>query len=97
MKHYQQATGIESGSFTYLADELERKGIVRRAPAADDKRKTVLSLTETGGHIADVICARADDHVAEKLTNLTDEQKQDFVTAMSVLEDILTQLEKQNG
>ena len=97
MKHYQCAAGIESGSFTYLADDLEKKGIAKRAPAADDKRKTMLELTDTGTLMADALTARADAHVEAKLSVLTDEQQQRFFSAMAVLEDTLTQLEKQHG
>jgi DNA-binding MarR family transcriptional regulator len=97
MKHYQCASGIESGSFTYLADDLEKKGIARRVPAADDKRKTVLELTDAGSRMAEVIHARTDAHVSEKLAVLTDSQRADFAAAISVLEDILQQLEKQHG
>ena len=97
MKHYQCASGIESGSFTYLADDLEKKGYVRRVPAADDKRKTVLELTDTGSRMADVIHARVEAHVSEKLAVLTDSQRADLASAMSVLDDILTQLERQHG
>jgi DNA-binding MarR family transcriptional regulator len=97
MKHYQYAAGIESGSFTYLADDLEKKGVARRVPAEDDKRKTVLELTDTGSRMADVILARADVHVSKKLASLSDSQRAEFAAAMSVLEDILTQLEKQHG
>ncbi len=97
MKHYQCAAGIESGSFTYLADDLEKKGIATRVPAADDKRKTMLELTEAGTRMADTLTARADAHVAAKLSSLTDEQRQRFLSAMAVLEETLTQLEKQHG
>ena len=97
MKHYQRAAGIESGSFTYLADDLENKGIAKRVTAAADKRRTILELTDAGMLMADALTSRADAHVAEKLSVLTDEQRQRFLSAMAILEDTLTQLEKQHG
>ena len=63
MKHYAHAAGIEYGSFTYLTDKLEKKGLIRRC-AAQDKRCTTLCLTPEGTRGAKALRTQFDAHVA---------------------------------
>ncbi|HWK43713.1 MAG TPA: MarR family transcriptional regulator [Stellaceae bacterium] len=42
------ALGIKRANFVPLIDELERRGLARRAPAATDRRSHQLHLTEKG-------------------------------------------------
>ena len=43
-----EALGIKRTNFVAMIDELERRGLVRRAPAPNDRRSHALMLTEAG-------------------------------------------------
>ena len=40
--------GVDRSTMVDLIDELEAKGLVQRRPAADDRRKNVVALTDVG-------------------------------------------------
>ncbi len=43
-----EALGIQRTNFVAMVDELQRRGLVRRDPAPNDRRSYALVLTETG-------------------------------------------------
>lgn len=52
---------VSSGGITYLVDRLEKKGLVRRAPCATDRRAIYAELTAEGERlIADIFPAHAE-------------------------------------
>lgn len=70
------ALGCEPPSVTLMAGKLEAAGFVRRSPAPDDRRATVVALTETGKDVVDrltqVWCELAEETVAELPTETVD-------------------------
>ena len=96
MKHYAHAAGIEYGSFTYLTDKLEKKGLIRRC-AAKDKRCTTLCLTPEGKQSAKALRTQFDAHVATRLEALSAEERMALEAAVRTLEHTLEQLERQHG
>ncbi|QKG23625.1 MarR family winged helix-turn-helix transcriptional regulator [Actinomadura verrucosospora] len=63
-----EALGVERPSITLMARKLEAAGHVRRTPAPDDQRATVVELTDAGRAVADRVkelwCALAEETVA---------------------------------
>jgi DNA-binding MarR family transcriptional regulator len=53
MAKLARATSFSTGGFTKLADKLARRGLVNRAPCAEDRRVTFLEFTEEGRKVAD--------------------------------------------
>lgn len=53
---------LASGSMTAAVDRLEKKGLVRRGPAANDRRAKVLHLTPEGKRVVESAFGR---HAAE--------------------------------
>jgi DNA-binding MarR family transcriptional regulator len=45
------ALGIQRANFVALIDELERRGLARRAPSANDRRSHALHLTDAGQRV----------------------------------------------
>ena len=62
-----EALGIMQPNFVALMDELERRGIARRAPGKADRRAYALEITETGS----ALLARAREVVATHDANVT--------------------------
>ena len=48
MSELKAALEVTTGAVTGLIDRLERQGLVKRAPSAEDRRVTYLTLTEAG-------------------------------------------------
>jgi MarR family 2-MHQ and catechol resistance regulon transcriptional repressor len=93
MKHYVDIVDIESGSFTYLADKLQDKGLIKRIPSGDDKRKTVLSLTDSGKKLSNKLEKEFFDHVGKSLVKLDESDLDDLKKAVLLLEKVINKLE----
>ena len=92
MKHYIDSVDMESGSFTYLADKLEKKEIIIREPSKNDKRVNVLYLTKKGKIIAKKMIDKFDTHISNLLQTLSDEDLESFEKAIQSLEKIYDKL-----
>jgi DNA-binding MarR family transcriptional regulator len=46
------SAAFTSGGYTKIADRLEHRGLIRRAPGVEDRRVTFLELTEHGAVVA---------------------------------------------
>lgn len=94
MKHYLVITDIEPGSFTYLADKLELRGLVKRVKCTLDKRKTLLYLTDRGDTLTEDLMHQFDDHIYKQIEKLSTFEKELLIKTIVSLENILDKLEK---
>lgn len=92
MKHYINTVDMESGSFTYLADKLEKKGLIKRVSSEEDKRKTVLSLTDEGEKITNKIIKMFDEHITSLISVLEDPDLEELQSSINSLERIYKKL-----
>ena len=69
-----EALGIMQPNFVALMDELERRGLARRAPSKADRRSHALELTGKGGVLLQQALAIVAAHEARVLTPLTPEE-----------------------
>ncbi|BAU86676.1 marR family transcriptional regulator [Streptomyces laurentii] len=62
------ALGVEPPSVTLMTRKLEAQGHLRRTPAPNDRRATIVELTESGeklaGQVKEVWCVLAEETVA---------------------------------
>ncbi|HPU01765.1 MAG: MarR family transcriptional regulator [Firmicutes bacterium] len=91
MSEYSKRLGLAKGSFTTVADSLEKKGLVERVLGSDDRRKWVLVLTQKGNRIAREIDTRFKQHITAKLARLSEE---DLEKLQQALETIVATMEK---
>jgi DNA-binding MarR family transcriptional regulator len=91
MNDYANKLGLEKGSFTAIADNLEKKGLIQREIVSGDKRKCALVLTSYGKGIAEEVHAFFMKRMEEKLSVLSDE---DLIELERSLETIATTYEK---
>lgn len=92
MSFYCSKVELEHGSFTYIADKLESKGLLERVSLDGDRRKKILKLTETGKSVSDLIHDQFAIHVSEKLNLLDEKEMQQFNQALKTLAAIKTSL-----
>ena len=72
-KDIQQMLGIQCGSVSELISKLERKGFLERHQDEQDKRKVLISLTQTG---KDFEAKPQEEALAERYGVLSDEEKE---------------------
>lgn len=93
MKHYAEMVNMENGSFTYLADKLEKKGLINRMQSKKDKRVNVLSLTKKGKKVTEQMHDKFDVHLWGLTKSLDKEDMDNLNLAIKLLEDVLSKME----
>ena len=79
--------GIRPQSLSELIGKVEADGLVTRHQSAEDKRQTIVSLTEKGRANVETFRRAHRQHAAEFLSPLTDEEKQQFSAILRKLMD----------
>jgi len=98
MKYYAKKVEMKFGSFTYLVDRLEEKGLVKRVTSESDKRVNVLTLTAEGKEFSKKMHAEYLKHISVVLDRLDDKGLEDFKTSIHLMEGVLKKLEvKEEG
>lgn len=82
-------------TMTTQVQRLERTGLVSRTPDPDDRRATVIQLTDEGAQVLAQARRERIRALAPVLDNLDAEQGARVEEAVAVLEDILTRAEQQ--
>ena len=66
---------LASGSMTAAVDRLENKGLIKRGPAADDRRAKVLHLTPAGRRVVEAAFERHAAELESAMTVLSPSEK----------------------
>lgn len=77
--------GITPRYVTSLVDHLEQDGLVRRRQHPQDRRATLIELTDAGRQTCGMVSERHVDAAVELLQVLTPEQQQDLLDALKTL------------
>ena len=67
---------ITSGNMTYVADKMEKKGLVYRSNHPKDRRVTLLNLTNEGKKVMDEAFPKHHEHIQQLLDGLTQSEKE---------------------
>ncbi|MDI6873178.1 MarR family winged helix-turn-helix transcriptional regulator [Candidatus Solincola sp.] len=80
--------GISPSAVTSLLERLEEKGLLRRRPGTDDRRRVELALTQRGEHLVRQVNARRKRHLERILEEMNptarrhlEESLREFVSA----------------
>lgn len=65
---------LASSSITYVIDQLEKKGMVERVQNEDDRRVTLVSLTEEGQELMESIFPQHSEVIKQLFNDLSDEE-----------------------
>ncbi|MFD0673245.1 MarR family winged helix-turn-helix transcriptional regulator [Cohnella sp. GCM10027633] len=76
---------VTSGTMTYNIDKLERKGLVRRLPCAEDRRVVNADLTDAGRGLLDGIFPRHARSIEGIMQGLSQEQKEQAIALLKLL------------
>jgi len=76
---------ITSGSITYNIDKLEKKELLKRVPAKEDRRVIYAELTAEGRELFDRIFPQHAARIHALMSGLTEEQKRDAIECLKLL------------
>jgi DNA-binding MarR family transcriptional regulator len=83
---------VSNGAITSLVDRLVEDGFVVREPHPEDRRTTILRLTETGHERFHVMAAEHEQWVIGLLAGVDKQTKQELVKSLAVLKHHLDEL-----
>lgn len=84
---------IEKGSLTTMVDDLAKKGYISRNRDLKDRRKYILSLTESGQKVANDFIEKLGNKLEERFLKLSEYDRSKFMGAIITLETILSKEE----
>lgn len=82
------ALGVQRSNFVTLFDELERRGLAYRAPAAGDRRSYALYLTDHGKGVMDRLLVAHKRHEQRLAELIGVENRDSFLTQLNALSKI---------
>jgi DNA-binding MarR family transcriptional regulator len=94
LHEYAHHIGLEKGSFTYLVQVLELKGLLTRLDDENDRRKKTLVLTDEGKSLAITLDKQFNDHINHVLSDLSKDEKEKLDEAFETIKSILPKLPK---
>lgn len=75
--------GVHPSTFTRTADRLVASGWIRRTVNPDNRRESLISLTNTGSRLVGQIARRRDANIRKVLERLTRDERRAVVAAMA--------------
>jgi DNA-binding MarR family transcriptional regulator len=79
---------VQPPSMTRVIAVLEERGLVRRQPHATDRRQVVLTVTDEGRDVVQRVRRRREAWLAQRLQELTPDERQILLAAAPILEKI---------
>lgn len=79
---------VQPPSMTRVIAVLEERGLVRREPHATDRRQVILTVTDEGRDVVQRVRRRREAWLAQRLQELTEDERQILLAAAPILEKI---------
>ena len=79
---------VQPPSMTRVIAVLEERGLVRREPHATDRRQVILTVTEEGRDVVQRVRRRREAWLAQRLQELTPDERQILHAAAPILEKL---------
>jgi DNA-binding MarR family transcriptional regulator len=79
---------VQPPSMTRVIAVLEERGLVRREPHATDRRQVILTVTQQGRDVVQLVRRRREAWLAQRLQELTDEERATLLAAAPILEKL---------
>lgn len=92
MTSLHRAIGLEKGSLTSVIDQLINKKLVGRKSDEADRRKVIITLTDSGRKKAEILRMEIAGHIKNNLERLPVEDRKRFYRAVEALMDISRKL-----
>lgn len=89
---YSERLGLERSSFSYLAEMLELKGLIKRKNSDKDKRTKILVLTEEGCNLADEIEKQFQEYLVDLLKKLSKSEYKKLDSAVELVKKMMDKI-----
>ena len=76
---------VSASDMTGLIDRLERRGLVRRQPAGQDRRKKLLRITASGAKLLEAVWPHHVDAIGRMCRVLSEDESERLVASMAKL------------
>jgi DNA-binding MarR family transcriptional regulator len=87
---------MEKGSLTTLIDQLEGVGLVTRCKDLNDRRKTLISLTNIGKEEMEAIMRNSTQRMYEILSNADPDELLEFISSLRYAVEFMQRIKKVN-
>lgn len=77
---------LEKGSFTPVADKLIKLGYIEKVQSAQDKRKSLLQLTESGHTLAERFHKEHTEYIYNQLNKLSETERDAYLAAINLVQ-----------
>jgi DNA-binding MarR family transcriptional regulator len=84
---------VQLPSVTRVIAVLEERGLVRRAAHPTDRRQVILTVTQQGRDVVQLVRRRREAWLAQRLQELTDEERATLLAAAPILEKLSQSLD----
>jgi len=74
---------VTRGTMTTLLDTLERRGLIRRLPHPDDRRKLLIDITDEGRAVVDAMLPRIHAGNRDIFSVLSEEERETFIQSLA--------------
>ncbi|MDD3041605.1 MAG: MarR family transcriptional regulator [Methanosarcinaceae archaeon] len=88
---------LQKGSLTSMVDALEEKGLVYRKGDPEDRRKTLVSLTEKGVKYRAWLMEKTEESVSEILDRLDEEDITEYQASLEILMKLFKKLDEKKS
>ena len=92
MQMVSVAVGMDITTFSRQVGTLEKKNLVLRTPLEEDRRIYILSLTEQGREILDVMNNKIANEMEKAFAAMNDFERETVIRSLHVLEEKLRDL-----
>lgn len=82
-----QALGLDRSTIVGVIDRLERRGLVVRAPAPDDRRSYALELSDKGETLRREVARRVRVHERRVARQLTARERESLIALLQAIKD----------
>lgn len=96
MAELAQLLGVNSSTATRHCDRLQRRGLVRRAPASDDRRAVQVSLTEAGRRLVTQVSEARRRDIAAILAAMPASSRRPLLAAVRSFTEAAGEVPEQN-
>jgi DNA-binding MarR family transcriptional regulator len=88
-----EALGMSKASLTGIVDTLEASGLARRSNDKKDRRRYLITLTDTGRLLCKSKIKELDDKLERRFAPLSEAQRLDFARYLKMITDLLHEME----
>ena len=91
MSHLKDRLGVTATNITALVDALEKDGLVKRKPHPDDRRATIISLSEKAESCFASKCAPFKDRVSELFLIFSEKEQEELLAYLHRIRKVLVE------